>query len=84
MCMRDVERGVVDGIWPRAWQTDMCIGNWHCATRAHHKTRKRVIDMLVEMVSGSGNLLLNFQLPNSGMPDDKEMLFSKSSLRRWR
>ncbi len=73
MCMLDVERGVVDGIWPRAWQTDTCIGNWHYDTRAHYKTPKRVIDMLVDIVSRNGNLLLNFPLPNSGMPDDKEL-----------
>ena len=73
MCMLDVERGVVDGIWPRAWQTDTCIGNWHYDTRAKYKTPKRVIDMLVDIVSRNGNLLLNFPLPNSGMPDDKEM-----------
>jgi alpha-L-fucosidase len=73
MCMLDVERGVVDGIWPRAWQTDTCIGNWHYDTRAKYKTPKRVIDMLVDIVSCNGNLLLNFPLPNSGMPDDKEL-----------
>ena len=73
MCLLDVERGVVDGIWPRAWQTDTCIGNWHYDTRARYKTPKRVIDMLVDIVSRNGNLLLNFPLPNSGMPDDKEL-----------
>ena len=78
MCMLDVERGVVDGIWPRAWQTDTCIGNWHYDTRAHYKTPKRVIDMLVDIVSRNGNLLLNFPLPNSGMPDDKEMAILES------
>jgi alpha-L-fucosidase len=78
ICMLDVERGVVDGIWPRAWQTDTCIGNWHYDTRAHYKTPKRVIDMLVDIVSRNGNLLLNFPLPNSGMPDDKEMAILES------
>jgi alpha-L-fucosidase len=78
MCMLDVERGVVDGIWPRAWQTDTCIGNWHYDTRAKYKTPKRVIDMLVDIVSRNGNLLLNFPLPNSGMPDDKEMAIIES------
>jgi alpha-L-fucosidase len=29
--------------------------------------------MLVDIVSCNGNLLLNFPLPNSGMPDDKEL-----------
>jgi alpha-L-fucosidase len=78
MCVLDVERGVVDSIWPRAWQTDTCIGNWHYDTRARYKTPKRVIDMLVDIVSRNGNLLLNFPLPNNGMPDPKEMAILQS------
>jgi alpha-L-fucosidase len=78
MCLLDVERGVVDGIWPRPWQTDTCVGNWHYDTRAKYKTPKRVIDMLVDIVSRNGNLLLNFPLPNSGMPDDKELAILES------
>ena len=78
MCVLDVERGVVDSIWPRAWQTDTCVGNWHYDTRARYKTPKRVIDMLVDIVSRNGNLLLNFPLPNSGMPDDKELAILES------
>jgi alpha-L-fucosidase len=73
MCVLDVERGLVDGIWPRPWQTDTCIGNWHYDTRARYKTVKYIIDMLVDIVSRNGNLLLNFPLPNNGMLDDKEM-----------
>ena len=28
-CVLDVERGVVDKIWPNPWQTDTCVGEWH-------------------------------------------------------
>jgi alpha-L-fucosidase len=73
MCVLDVERGLVDSIWPRPWQTDTCVGNWHYDTRARYKTPKRVIDMLVDIVSRNGNLLLNFPLPNNGMLDAKEL-----------
>jgi alpha-L-fucosidase len=73
MCVLDVERGVVDGIWPRTWQTDTCIGGWHYDTRVKYKTPKRVVDMLVDIVSRNGNLLLNVPLPNSGMPDRAEL-----------
>jgi alpha-L-fucosidase len=38
-----------------------------------YKSPKRVIDMLVDIVSRNGNLMLNFPLPNSGMPDDQEL-----------
>jgi alpha-L-fucosidase len=72
-CALDVERGVVDAIWPRPWQTDTCVGNWHYQRDIVYKTPKRVVDMLVDIVSRNGNLLLNFPLPNSGMLDDREL-----------
>src|SRR5262249_13958249 len=28
-CVLDFERGLPETIWPRPWQTDTCIGNWH-------------------------------------------------------
>ena len=34
-----------------------------------YKTPKMVIDMLCDIVSRNGNLMLNFPLPNSGEPD---------------
>ncbi len=72
-CVLDVERGVVDGIWPRPWQTDTCIGDWHYNVRAVYKTPKTIVDMLVDIVSRNGNLMLNFPLPSSGMLDEREL-----------
>src|SRR5689334_7191378 len=72
-CVLDLERGVVDRIWDEPWQTDTCIGNWHYDKEAKYKTPKIVIDMLVDIVSRNGNLLLNFPLPSSGMLDDQEL-----------
>jgi alpha-L-fucosidase len=73
----DRERSVVDGINPLPWQTDTCIGNWHYHKKIYdenrYKTPKFVIDMLVDIVSRNGNLMLNVPLPNDGMPDDKEL-----------
>jgi alpha-L-fucosidase len=69
----DRERGVVDKIWPQPWQTDTCIGNWHYQRGAAYKTPKRVVDMLVDIVSRNGNLMLNFPLPASGMLDLEEL-----------
>ncbi len=68
----DVERGVVDKIWPRPWQTDTCIGDWHYKRGMDYKTPKTVIDMLCDIVSRNGNLLLNFPLPASGSLDLEE------------
>jgi len=75
ICVFDVERGVVDDIWPLAWQTDTCIGDWHYSREriGHYKTPKMVVDMLVDIVSKNGNLMLNIPLPASGMPDPDEL-----------
>jgi alpha-L-fucosidase len=69
----DRERGVLGGISPVPWQTDTCIGGWHYQKGEHYKSAKKVIDLLVDIVSKNGNLLLNFPLPNSGQLDPDEM-----------
>jgi alpha-L-fucosidase len=71
-CALDRERGVLDGISPAPWQTDTCIGDWHYKRGVAYKTPKKVIDLLVDIVSKNGNLLLNFPLPNSGELDFAE------------
>jgi alpha-L-fucosidase len=73
VCVFDKERGVVEGIWPRPWQLCTCVGKWHYDRTVVYKTPKRVIDMLVDVVSRNGNLLLNFPLPNSGALDAQEL-----------
>jgi alpha-L-fucosidase len=81
-CALDVERGVVQDIWPNPWQTDTCIGNWHYQKGATYKSPKIIIDLLVDIVSRNGNLLLNFPLPNSGMLDDQELKIL-SEITKW-
>jgi len=71
-CALDLERGIVDQIWPEPWQTDTCIGDWHYKKGIQYKSPKFVIDMLVDIVSRNGNLLLNFPLPGSGERDSEE------------
>jgi alpha-L-fucosidase len=68
----DVERGLVDTIWPRPWQTDTCIGDWHYKRGVKYKSPKMVIDLLVDIVSRNGNLMLNFPLPARGELDIEE------------
>ena len=72
-CVYDIERGVADQIMPNPWQTDTCIGNWHYKRDIEYKTPKTVIDMLCDIVSRNGNLMLNFPLPGSGELDAKEL-----------
>jgi alpha-L-fucosidase len=73
LCVLDRERGVLDEIRPQPWQTDTCLGDWHYKRGIRYKTPKAVIDMLVDIVSKNGNLMLNVPLPASGMPDDREL-----------
>ena len=72
-CVLDIERGVVDTIWPRPWQTDTCVGQWHYNKGQKYKSAKLVIDMLVDIVSRNGNLMLNFPLNSKGELDADEL-----------
>jgi len=75
----DFESGLANQIRTQPWQTDTCIGGWHYSLPLfqHHryKTPKTVVDLLVDIVSQNGNLLLNIPLPNNGVPDSDELQF---------
>ncbi len=75
----DIERGAATDIVPLPWQTDTCIGDWHYSrplfARHGYKTAATVAQMLVDIVSKNGNLMLNIPLPGSGTPDDDELSF---------
>jgi alpha-L-fucosidase len=73
ICVLDRERGVLADISPRPWQSDTCIGQWHYNLGQKYKTPKQIIDMLVDIVSRNGNLMLNIPLPASGEPDPEEL-----------
>jgi alpha-L-fucosidase len=72
-CVVDYERGIAEGIWPNPFQTDTCIGGWHYDRDARYKTPKQCIDLLMNVVSRNGTLLLNFPLKGDGTLDPKEM-----------
>jgi alpha-L-fucosidase len=76
-CVLDIERGLANQIRPNHWQTDTCIGEWHYDINIYrdhkYKTSKMVVDLLVDIVSQNGNLMLNFPLPNSGALDPDEL-----------
>lgn len=72
MCVQDVERGIQDGINPHPWQTDTCVGDWYYKRDIQYKTATTVIQMLIDIVSKNGNLLLNFPVRADGTLDSKE------------
>jgi alpha-L-fucosidase len=72
-CVLDVERGVYEGQTMSPWQSDTCVGDWHYSKEVQYKTPKRIVDMLVDIVSRNGNLMLNFPLRTDGTLDDREL-----------
>ncbi|MGA2194313.1 MAG: alpha-L-fucosidase [Bryobacteraceae bacterium] len=72
----DIERGRADHILPAPWQTDTCIGDWHYQRSLfenhRYKTTGTVIQMLVDIVSKNGNLMLNIPVRGDGTIDDDE------------
>jgi alpha-L-fucosidase len=71
--VQDLERGVMDGIKQSAWQTDTCVGDWYYKTDIKYKSSKTVIQMLCDIVSKNGNLLLNFPPRPDGTLDEQEL-----------
>jgi len=73
----DIERGKSPDILPQAWQTDTCIGGWHYDRRIYekkrYKTATEVIQMLADIVSKNGNLMLNIPVRGDGTIDDLEV-----------
>jgi alpha-L-fucosidase len=69
--VQDVERGVLDSISPYPWQTDTSIGDWFYRTGQQYRTGTEVIQMLVDIVSKNGNLLINVvQTPEGDLEPD--------------
>ncbi len=80
--VQDLERGVKDGINPLPWQTDTSIGDWFYRTGQKYKTGSEVIQMLVDIVSKNGNLLINIvQTPEGDLEPD--MLKALDEIGAW-
>jgi alpha-L-fucosidase len=69
----DFERGIAEGIWPNPFQSDTCVAGWHYDREAKYRTPKQCVDLLVDVVSRNGTLLLNFPLRSDGTLDSTEM-----------
>jgi len=73
MCVQDLERSKLTGIKPDPWQTDTSIGPWFCRKDGSYETPNAIIDMLIDIVSKNGNLLLNIPLKADGSLDAKSL-----------
>jgi alpha-L-fucosidase len=80
--VQDLERGVMDSGIPEPWQTDTSIGDWFYRTGQKYKTSTEIIDMLVDIVSKNGNLLINIvQTPEGELEPD--MLQTLDEIGAW-
>lgn len=73
----DVERGVTQGGETLPWQTDTCIGSWHYERSVFeqhkYKTSLQVVQMLIDIVSKNGNLMLSVPVRGDGTIDEDEV-----------
>jgi alpha-L-fucosidase len=84
--MLDIECGRAQGILQAPWQTDTCIGDWHYSRplfeEHKYKTPSMVAQILVDIVSKNGNLMLNIPVRGDGTIDEDEYAFLET-FGRW-
>ena len=78
----DIERSQRPDVPPQTWQTDTCVGQWFYDYKAEYKTPKQVAEILVDVVSKNGNLLLNIPQRADGSLDE-ECLYILDRMARW-
>ena len=56
-CALDVERGVVQDIWPNPWQTDTCIGDWHYRRSLYEQHQYKTPETVVHTGHGDSTTI---------------------------
>lgn len=78
----DLERGQMNEIASRPWETDTCIGGWFYDARLNYLQPGHIIEMLVDIVSKNGTLLLNIlQKPDGTLDEETEWILEE--LTKW-
>jgi alpha-L-fucosidase len=76
--IQDLERGVMTRINPEPWQTDTSIGDWYYNRNWKFRPVSWVIQMLADIVSKNGNLLLNVvQRPDGSLDPEVEVMLAQ-------
>ena len=74
----DVEKSQLPGIMPEPWHTDSCIGNWFYDVHSPYKSPEQIIEMLVDIISKNGVLLLNIlQRPDGSIDDEADFILDR-------
>lgn len=78
----DIEKSQLPGIMPDPWHTDTCIGNWFYDVHQPYKRPEQIIEMLVDIISKNGVMLLNIlQRPDGSIDDEADFILQ--NLGRW-
>ena len=73
---------MAEGISPEPWQTDTSIGDWYYRTGQKYKTSSEIVQMLMDIVSKNGNLLINIvQTPEGDLEPD--MIKTLNDIAAW-
>jgi alpha-L-fucosidase len=76
--VRDIERGVNEGISAEPWQTDTSIGDWYYRKGEKYRTTTQILQMLTDIVSKNGNLLINVvQYPDGALSPEVEKILAE-------
>ena len=74
----DIEKSQLPGIMPEPWHTDTCIGNWFYDVHYPYKQPAQIIEMLVDIISKNGVMLLNIlQRPDGTIDKDAEFILDR-------
>ncbi len=76
--VNDLERNMSLDLLSTPWQKELCIGPWHYDVnryRSGYETPRKMINLLLDVVSKNGTFLLAIPLPGNGAIDDKAAAF---------
>ncbi len=74
----DIEKSQLPGIMPQIWHTDTCIGNWFYDVHSPYKQPDQIVEMLADIISKNGCMLLNvLQRPDGTIDEDAEYILDE-------
>ena len=74
----DIEKSQLPGIMPAPWHTDTCIGNWFYDVRNPYKHPDQIVEMLVDIISKNGVMLLNvLQRPDGTIDEEADYILDQ-------
>ncbi|MFC1763303.1 alpha-L-fucosidase [Planctomycetota bacterium] len=74
----DFERGRAKNMTPRLWLTDTSPGAWFYRDKTNFKSTNEIVDILVDIISKNGCMLLNVPpKPDGSLPDEIKTLLTE-------